>query len=84
MNAWVELLHCLTMLSLGTAIMPVLALVLCPSQGSALALLVPRVSRANHHYAPMAANDLAMLADPLHTRLYLHRLTSFTDTLFGG
>ena len=40
--------------------------------GSALTLLVPRI-RADDHDPAMPANDPALAADLLHTRLNLHR-----------
>src|SRR5690242_7483269 len=44
----------------------------------ALALLVPRVVRADHEHATAAPDDLAPVAHLLHRRSYLHLLQSFS------
>lgn len=49
-----------------------------PSRILALALFVPRIGIANHHHAPMTANDFAVIADPLHAWLDLHCYSSAT------
>ena len=44
--------------------------------GLALALLVTRVL-ANHHYAAVATNDLALVANLLDARVNLHALSFY-------
>src|SRR5580704_18558682 len=59
----------------GSGLRCVKLIELCPGSASALTLLVPRV-RADDHDPAVPADDPALAADLLHTRLDLHCLVS--------